>query len=73
MLALAIMSHGENGEIVGDDGIDKCSVQSIVDALCIPSLKNVPKVKTYCYNKRFMNINFLFSHIIVIHIFNFCV
>ena len=46
MVALVIQAHGDTrGNILGVDN-SPCSVQKIVDALCSPQLRNIPKVKT---------------------------
>ena len=46
MVALVIQAHGDSqGNILGVDN-SPCSVQKIVDELCCPQLRNIPKVKT---------------------------
>ena len=46
MVALVIQAHGDKrGNILGVDN-SPCSVQKIVDVLCSPQLRNIPKVKT---------------------------
>ena len=46
MVALVIQAHGDTrGNILGVDN-SPCSVQKIVDVLCSPQLRNIPKVKT---------------------------
>ena len=48
LVALAIMSHGnELGDIAGVHGAT-CSVQEVIDALCQPHLESVTKVRFTC-------------------------
>ena len=46
MVALVIQAHGDKrGNMLGVDN-SPCSVQKIVDVLCSPQLRHIPKVKT---------------------------
>ena len=48
LVALAIMSHGnELGDIAGVHGAT-CSVQKVIDSLCQPHLELVTKVRFTC-------------------------
>jgi len=54
MAALTIISHGDQGKIIGGDNKSLCSVQEVVDSFNMGNVQNIKKVNSLslCFNSQ---------------------